>query len=37
LLFLIADFQNDSYYLKIGDVEWFLSTQHRELLMILLM
>jgi hypothetical protein len=34
LLFLIADFQNDTYYLKIGDAAWFLNTQLLELLMI---
>jgi hypothetical protein len=37
LLFLIADFQNDTYYLKIGDATWFLSTPLLELLMIQLM
>ena len=37
LLFLIADFQNDKYYLKIGDIEWYLSIQYKKLLMSLLM
>ena len=34
-LFLIADFDKDKYYLKIGGFnnQWFLNTQHRELLM----
>jgi hypothetical protein len=34
---LIADFQNDKYYLKIGDIEWYSSIQYKKPLMKLLM